>query len=335
MVSKTERYSLLGPMDLACRIQVAEKALRFFSPVHSNEIKSLLSIPNEQGGITPVPVFRFLDYLSSNISDFDAMKNLQNIRMLLDKMEYAGVLVPMGASGNVMLPKDYFYLRELTDKQKLNGYWFAEFLGADFIYSYFSDFTVQITGVVTCTGNAHAGTGIIINDHLILTCKHVLAEMDLDEEQYFQGRCIKVKKIHVHDTIDVGILQLEGGSLNVRGAACFRDPILDDELFVLGYPPIPYSRESSLVLQKGEVTNPNVTSLDGFTFFLFSAIARPGNSGGPIISRSGNIVGIVTREFSLQNSNNFPFFAGIPCSVIINALDDMGFHNVLSVEDYQ
>lgn len=61
-------------------------------------------------------------------------------------------------------------------------------------------------------------------------------------------------------------------------------------------------------MQGGEVSVEHVTSFYGEELFLFSAIARPGNSGGPILSEDGHVVGIVTKELSENDpllSNRF------------------------------
>ncbi|CAM5742414.1 hypothetical protein MAUB1S_01516 [Mycolicibacterium aubagnense] len=78
--------------------------------------------------------------------------------------------------------------------------------------------------------------------------------------------------------------------------------------------------------------------------FLYSAIARPGNSGGPIIAHDGRVIGIVV-EHSMETSSSdpdgaasaeqrqpstdadrsdiAPFYRGIPTSEILRALRNL------------
>jgi S1-C subfamily serine protease len=76
--------------------------------------------------------------------------------------------------------------------------------------------------------------------------------------------------------------------------------------------------------------------LDGHEVFLYSAIARPGNSGGPIVSETGHVVGIVTEELT-QSSATFemPFHAGIRTTELVRALSDLDTSLTLPVEDYE
>lgn len=67
--------------------------------------------------------------------------------------------------------------------------------------------------------------------------------------------------------------------------------------------------------------------------FLYSAIARSGNSGGPIVAQDGRVIGLVVEDSAESTSNDAgpgtaPFYRGIPSSKVIRALDDLGFGGV-------
>ena len=71
-----------------------------------------------------------------------------------------------------------------------------------------------------------------------------------------------------------------------------RTPVVAQTVYTLGYPRLPGLRDASVTMQQGAVTNESVTSLAGERLFLYSAISRPGNSGGPVMSEDGYLVGI-------------------------------------------
>jgi len=103
----------------------------------------------------------------------------------------------------------------------------------------------------------------------------------------------------------------------------FLSPTIAQTVFTLGYPKIPFARESTLTIQRGEVTNEAVTTLDGHQIFLYSAIARPGNSGGPVIASDGHFVDISMQDLSQQGKESAfsPHYAGIPAHEIARCLD--------------
>ncbi len=103
---------------------------------------------------------------------------------------------------------------------------------------------------------------------------------------------------------------------------------------VLGYPPVPRSTHSVLVVQSGEVTG-YINDISNNNYLLFSAIARPGNSGGPVVSEKGSILGIVSQEISHQDTPVFPFYSAVPTSEIIKALNDLNCPVELPIDTYE
>ena len=91
-------------------------------------------------------------------------------------------------------------------------------------------------------------------------------------------------------------------------------------------------------MQQGAVTNESVTSLSGESLFLYSAISRPGNSGGPVVSEDGYIVGlsIVDARAEYCSDEAFsPHCAGIPSQVVVEAVASLGLGMELPYEDYE
>ena len=159
--------------------------------------------------------------------------------------------------------------------------------------------------------------------------------MSLDSTQSHFDTQNQVKKTYKHSLIDVGFIEMET-AMHVLHKPAFRDPIITETVFTLGFPRIPLSQKPALIMQRGDVTNPNVTLFDNTTVFLYSATARPGNSGGPIISETGHVVGIVTKELS-EKSEHFPmpFHAGIKTNEIIQAVKDLKIPIELPTETYE
>ena len=133
--------------------------------------------------------------------------------------------------------------------------------------------------------------------------------MAVDKDQTFQGQACVVEEhsIHRHAEIDVAVIRLEGGPLTPLKGAMFLAPVVAQTVYTLGYPKLPGLRDASVTMQQGVVTNESVESLAGESLFLYSAISRPGNSGGPVMSHDGYVVGlsIVDRPANTWRTKRF------------------------------
>ena len=125
--------------------------------------------------------------------------------------------------------------------------------------------------------------------------------------------------------------------LKPLNGAVFRKPIIAQNVYTMGYPRLPNTRNASLTMQPGAVTNERVTSLKGQDLFLYSAISRPGNSGGPILSEDGFIVGLAVEDHLASYAEEQPFsphYAGIPTQVVVSAVEELAADIQLVVEAF-
>jgi len=91
-------------------------------------------------------------------------------------------------------------------------------------------------------------------------------------------------------------------------------PPVGDAVFAVGNPlGLRASLTSGVVSAIGRtITPPSGPALDGL--IQFDAAVNPGNSGGPLLNRAGQVVGIVT---ALANPANQDFFVGVGFAVPI------------------
>ncbi len=125
-----------------------------------------------------------------------------------------------------------------------------------------------------------------------------------------------------------------------------------------------------ITVQRGEVVNPAAETpaaggLPRQKTFLYSAIARPGNSGGPIVAHDGRVIGLVVEDSSPSTSARAAgyeqprprspreridhldreveelkaktfapsFYRGIPSSEVVRALDYLGFGGLAKLDE--
>ena len=328
------KNTVLEPFHIGLKILILRWALDFFSVMNYERNLTTLKMQNTGSTMQPFSVGDFLNYLKKTEMFPDSWKNHQLIIDLLNRLERADILVRAGTKNSPGIGNCYYFMRVFTEKQKQGIYWLGNAIGNDLLPYLLSQNIVQITGRNT-DGDIQAGSGIFINPTMILTCEHVLNDMNIDEVQIINGQEKQVVNHQSHSKIDVGIIELDSPCFENVNQVVFAEPKVLDEVYVMGFPKIPFTREAIIITQRGEVNSTNATSFDGSKVFFFSAIARPGNSGGPIVSIDGHIIGIVSKDFSSANETSMPFYAGIPTSEIMIALSDINKNITLPLENYE
>jgi S1-C subfamily serine protease len=320
----------LTPLSLAERIRLTQIALYVFSPSNYQAVCEAIG-RQAASTILPFSAAEFIKFLGKTEELRDPHDYMFVIRPLLQSLADNGVLDLLGQTGNPLLGQQYYFLKALTKREKEGQLWLARALGAEFLCDQYASVTLQLTGA-TETRDRHAGTGLVVGPNTILTCAHVLDDMRLDPRQTIQGKDVRVLQTLAHPAIDVGIVRVDEELACLPGLS-FLEPTIGEEIYVLGYPRIHYTQTPALLLHRGTVTNPGVTTLDSRRVFLYSAIARPGNSGGPIVSRTGHVIGLVTQDLS-DSSSTAPFYAGVSTADIVRAVADLEPSLALPVEDF-
>ena len=342
--SDGERYSRLAPLHIDAEMGLALLARQFFGPAFQVTVQKR---PPGQP-ITPASGKEFLEYLKETKFVLDEPdRYLHQIQGLLNRMVENGLLLDMGFgadSGFVLLPKSYYALSELSELRSHGFLWLAKTLGGRFVHHHVSSAIVHVVGE-NDEGDERAGSGIICDAHHVLTCEHVVAGMKVAKEQVFQGRIVTVEKIVVHETEDVAVIRVDKPLKPVPGLG-FLTPMVSQKVYRFGYSRIPCSIPSRtglspLVMQSGEVTNESVFVFGSRERFLYSAISRPGDSGGAVVSDDGYIVGMTTelsdaRVGTMEGEELFsPHYAGIPSHVLAKTVEDMRLGFEIPFETYE
>lgn len=330
-----------SPPPLAWSIRVGMEAARFFGTDQElrRTVQAEQGIAAPEGSFVPFSVMQFNRYLDERHIESTG-RRANDIEAMLGRMASAGILFDAGIDPHgLLMARRYVLGASLTAQQRRGVLWLAPIIGPELVISVMEPSLAHITGVDS-KGDVHSGSGLLIDSQHVITAAHVVTDMTLDDVVHFSGEY----EATVDDVLlcdeqrDVAVVRVtlpRAVERTVVGGLTFRDPEWADQVMVMGFPPVPTTLAAHLTVQTGEVVNPSVGTTANGEWFLYSAVARPGNSGGPIVAADGRVLGLVTREFSDEAKKaGSPFFAGIPTSSIADAFEEGSLSGLLPIEQW-
>lgn len=365
----------LTPGSLGWRVAVAVGAHSFFKVPQDPDVAAAIGKTIEPKSFDTWSVADFSEFCHTR--GLQGAGNLQALTQIIGAMQRAGFLVPFGAPLNIPIMGERYLTQGGASPGQVGGnLWLSEVFGAELIIPSYNAVTIQLCGR-DAEGNESArwGSGLVLDRTHIVTNKHVVNALVGSQilEIHPSSRhstaplgapCTGV----AHPELDVAVIEIDlppGTGLPGIVGMAFRDPAWADEVYLFGYPHVPMIAGMALTVQRGEVVNPLVETpaTDGHDrqkTFLYSAIARPGNSGGPIVAHDGRVIGLVVEDSAPAATAGEPsddedridrlerevadlkakafapaFYRGIPSSEIIRALGDLGFGGLAKLDEPQ
>jgi S1-C subfamily serine protease len=155
-----------------------------------------------------------------------------------------------------------------------------------------ADSVVKIRGTNEC-GRGIEGSGFLYAENRLMTNAHVVAGVD-DPEVELEDSSVPADVVYYNPDIDVAVLALDTGS--APSLAFDRDTGPREPVAVLGYPQDgPYDVQPGRIRAEQRLRSPNIYGKGTVIREVYSlrGLVRPGNSGGPIVSSAGDVVGVV------------------------------------------
>jgi len=149
----------------------------------------------------------------------------------------------------------------------------------------------------------YSGTAVAISaDGYLITSYHMVKNarrIVVENEEY---GAMTAEKWITNPELDLAILKLDSSSLQhlklLPVAISYKLIDLGEEVYTLGYP------REDLVYGQG-----SISSLTGYrndtTAYQISIPVNPGNSGGPLFDRNGNLVGLISGKNSKEEGTAF------------------------------
>jgi S1-C subfamily serine protease len=163
------------------------------------------------------------------------------------------------------------------------------------------------------------GTGVIVNQEgAVLTANHVVDGATEIELIYADGTSAEGIIVSSEPEKDIAVVISETKPEVIVPAVLGGGVRIGDDTYAVGNPLGLFGSMSAGVISGLDRSIPigpldDEVTLDGL--IQFDAAVNPGNSGGPLLNRNGQVVGIVT---ALANPSETGFFVGIGFAVPID-----------------
>lgn len=181
--------------------------------------------------------------------------------------------------------------------------------------------------------SVHLGTAFLASraprtkDVVLITARHNVED---------GGKCIleevripactspprELSEWYLHPTQDIAAVRVELSRVRPVFSPTNYHPVLT-RVFTLGYPRVPNSLSTPLLIHSGEINTIVPTFTVGERIIISNAVA-PGSSGGPVLNEAGHCVGMVTNSLESHHEGGFSSMnAAIPAKVIIDTINEV------------
>jgi S1-C subfamily serine protease len=151
---------------------------------------------------------------------------------------------------------------------------------------------LKVRGTNEC-GRGVEGSGFVYAPNRLMTNAHVVAGID-HPEVLVGDHTVDATVVYYNPDVDVAVLAFDSGSTPALGFD--QDGRADEGVAILGYPEDgPFHVETGRIRAEQRLRSPNIYGDGAVIRQVFSLRGQvlPGNSGGPILSGAGEVVGVV------------------------------------------
>lgn len=151
---------------------------------------------------------------------------------------------------------------------------------------------VKIQSVNDC-GRGIEGSGFLYAPDRVMTNAHVVAGVKRPTIE-IGGSAVAGRVVYYDPDVDVAVIAVESGQLATLPFERVVEP--KDAVAILGFPEDgPYDVQPGRVRSQQRLRSPNIYG-DGAVIrdvLSLRGVVRPGNSGGPVVTSAGDVVGVV------------------------------------------
>lgn len=171
----------------------------------------------------------------------------------------------------------------------------------------FNSRDIEPYAVTIRIGMGHGSGFIIGNDGHVITNAHVVGDAEKVQIVTSMGLEIEGTVVSKSKSRDVALISTP---LKIRNAIPIDAaiPVVSSEVYAVGSP---LKEELSLTITKGIVSAIRSDSASGNIFIQGDVAISPGNSGGPLFNKNGDLIGISVAKFVGENASGLNLFIPI------------------------
>ncbi|KRF16545.1 peptidase S1 [Nocardioides sp. Soil797] len=151
---------------------------------------------------------------------------------------------------------------------------------------------LKIHGDNKC-GRGVEGTGFLYSPDRVMTNAHVVAGVS-DPEVLVGDDTVDADVVYYNEDLDIAVLSVDG--VDRPHLAFDKSASPRDNAAVLGYPEDgPYNVQPARIRAEQRLRSPDIYGQGSVIREVYSlrAMIRPGNSGGPLVNTSGDVIGVI------------------------------------------
>jgi len=177
-------------------------------------------------------------------------------------------------------------------------------IGFDAETAYNSIFVIQ-------SGNS-IGSGFAYGENGIITNAHVIANKNEIYVTDYNGNLVQAFVVAMDEEIDIAVIGVQGATYTPVKPTDIYGIAAGDDVYAIGAP-----NSMAYTLTKGVISS-KYRKVGGMSYIQTDAAINNGNSGGPLLDNTGNVVGVN----SIKVSNNEGIGLAIPITTVMEYLKE-------------
>ena len=166
----------------------------------------------------------------------------------------------------------------------------------------------MLPSVVKIKGRSSQGTGFIAgNDGVIFTNRHVVGSTNKVDVTYFDGATRQGNVVYKGYQADFAVIQVDNPPKINSLPLCYNQyPSPGESITVLGSPLSLANTVTRGIVSAVRASSQEFSNVtEGVSLIQTDAAINAGNSGGPMVNDSGEVLGIITYKYSFGEDIGF------------------------------